>query len=279
MLNLYYINLDARTDRRAQLDKRISQLGLQAIRISATTPSDLTAEQKEQCKRSYRTSDPIIETELCCNLSHKRAMETFLASGAEFGAIFEDDALMSDDLPQLLAQIEAEGMPCDILKLETYIDRTQYGVRPIRHYGQYGVHSMHSYTWGCAGYVMSRKAAGLYVNTPKMLWITTDRAMWRRFPNRTGAKVLQLVPAPVAQFGQLVGNNDATSNIGPTRSQIYVDIFANEPFTSKVRRFFRDEFTVAIPALVHRALKLSTRASIPFTGSYDQAQSEAEAAE
>jgi GR25 family glycosyltransferase involved in LPS biosynthesis len=265
-LHISYINLDSRPDRNQQISGRFRELNLSAERIIAVTPDDLSEADKMACERSYGTDDPIIAAELCCNLSHKRAMETFLSSGADYGAIFEDDALMADDLPELLAQIDAEGMPCDILKLETYIDRTQYGVRPIRRYGQYGVHSMHSYTWGCAGYVMSRKAAERYLETSQMMWITTDRAMWRRFPNKTGAKVLQLVPAPVVQYGQLVGDNDATSNIGPTRGTVYQQIVASERVWSKIRRFCRDEFTIALPALLHRALKRSVRGSIPFTG-------------
>jgi GR25 family glycosyltransferase involved in LPS biosynthesis len=265
-VHISYINLDHRTDRNLQIAERFEELSLSAIRITAVTPNDLSEADKLACQRTYSSDDPIIAAELCCNLSHKRAMEAFLSSGADYGAIFEDDAIMADDLPQVLAEIDAEGMPCDILKLETYIDRTQYGVRAIRRYGQYGVHSMHSYTWGCAGYVISRKAAKLYIETPQMMWIAADRALWRRFPNKTGAKVCQLVPAPVAQYGQLVGNNDATSNIGPTRGTVYQQIVASERAWSKVRRFCRDELTIALPALLHRALKRSVRGSIPFTG-------------
>lgn len=265
-LKIFYLNLDHRNDRQYAMETRLAELSLAATRISAVTPQQLTQAQKLACSRSHHTSDPIIEVEMCCNLSHKLAYEAFLASNDAFAVIFEDDALIADDLPEVLSAIEREGMPCDLLRLETYIDRTQFGLRSRAQYGRYSVRSMHSYTWGTAGYVISRKAAARYLTQPEFLGITTDRSLWRRLPNATGLKILQLYPAPVVQTDRVTGDADLKSNIGPTRSLVYEKIKKNEPLLAKLRRFCRDEFTIALPALVHRALKLSDRGSIPFSG-------------
>ena len=267
-MDTYYINLDKRTDRRAQMEQRFAELGLHARRISAVQPSDLTSAQKFQCERSLASSDPIVEVELCCNLSHKRAIEAFIASRALHAAFFEDDIAMADDLPELLIRVDREGMPCDILRLETYLDRCHYGLRQIRQFGRYAVHSMHGYTWGSAGYVMNRQAAEAYLRTPKMLGITTDRALWRRFPNATGMKALQLIPAPVAQLDRFECHLGEKSDIASQRWQAHKDHSNQERFASTLLRFCRDEFTIAAPSLIHRWLRLSTRGLVPFSGKH-----------
>lgn len=264
-MDIYYINLERRTDRRGSMEQRFSELNLLANRVAAVTPSDLTAAQKLQCQRSLSTSDPIVEVELCCNLSHKRAIESFIVSDATHAAFFEDDVVMAEDLPELLRRIDQDGMPCDILRIETYLARCHYGVRPVTKFGRYAVHAMLGYTWGSAGYVMNRKAAEQYLRTPKMLQVTMDRALWRRFPDVAGVKILQLIPAPVAQMDRFDGQEGVGSDIVSERYRAHQDHLNNESALSTIRRFCRDEFMIALPSLINRWLRLSTRGLVPFS--------------
>ena len=264
-MDVYYINLDRRVDRRLQMEQRFSELNLLANRISAVQPSDLTSEQKLMCQRSLATSDPVVEVELCCNLSHKRAFEAFLATGATHAAFFEDDVVIADDLPNLLSRIDSDGLPCDILRIETYLDRCHYGVRPIAQFGRYVAHDMYGYTWGSAGYLINRKVAEAYLAKPKLLSVTMDRALWRRFPDVAGLKNLQLIPAPVAQIDRLVGNLGAGSDIASERQQAHQNHMKHEALPATLRRFLRDEITIALPSLISRWLGRSRRGSVPFS--------------
>jgi glycosyl transferase family 25 len=265
-LHTFYINLDHRTDRRDALENQLSALGLSSTRVSAITPMELSEGQRDFCKRTQRTSDPIIEVELCCNLSHQRALEAFLATSDDYALILEDDALLASDLPEVLAEIERVGMPSDLLRLETYIDRTQFGLKPHAHYGRYSARTMHSYTWGTAGYVVNRKAAERYARSTRFDTMTTDRALWRRLSHATDVKILQLYPAPIVQIDRLTGEAAQKSNIEETRKAFYDGFLDREPIPAKLSRFCRDEFTIALPALLHRWFKLSDRGSIPFSG-------------
>ncbi|MFC3703933.1 glycosyltransferase family 25 protein [Devosia honganensis] len=267
------MNLNKRTDRRIQMERQLEKLALCATRIPAVEPAELTQEQRQFCKRSFQTPDPIIDLELCCNLSHKRALQTFLTTKADFAVIFEDDAIVADDLPELINTIDASGMKCDLLRIETFLDRCHFGVTARAHFGRYAAHTMHGYTWGTAGYVINRKAAQIYLDTPKMLGIIADRALWRRFPDATGIKTLQLIPAPVAQqdrFPFSQGNSD--SDIEPHRKPVYKNIEKNEPVLAMLQRFWRDEVTIALPGLISRGLKKSTRGIVPFSGHYEPAK-------
>ena len=71
---VYYINLDHREDRRQQFEQEMKKIGVEDSMIVRV---------------------PAIRTEgfgiLGCGLSHKKALETFYASGEPYALLFEDD--------------------------------------------------------------------------------------------------------------------------------------------------------------------------------------------
>ena len=54
--------------------------------------------------------------ELGCFLSHKKALEYFLANGARKGLILEDDARLRDDLPQIIKRLEPHSEKLEIVR-------------------------------------------------------------------------------------------------------------------------------------------------------------------
>lgn len=73
---IYYINLNHRTDRRAQFEDWISYSGF-------------PLEKVERIEAVWSQDRP----HLACGLSHIKAVETFIASNQPYGFIFEDDYL------------------------------------------------------------------------------------------------------------------------------------------------------------------------------------------
>ena len=108
---VYYINLDHRTDRKEQFEKEMQKLGVpvsKLVRISGI----------------YNKEFGI----LGCGLSHKKALETFLASPHTNCIIFEDDfqfTLDSNYVKYLLKSIFREKVPYDVVMLAGNLFKTQ----------------------------------------------------------------------------------------------------------------------------------------------------------
>lgn len=264
-MQLYYINLARRTDRRAAMDERFAALGLNPIRIEATTPADLSRDQLDRFCAPHHF-EPMVPVELCCNLSHQRAMQLFLASGAPHAAIFEDDVFLGPALPSLLEEIDQHGLPCDLLRLETFAERNQISTRPKAQFSGFALHTMQGWHWGAAGYVINRRAAQLYLASDPLKRTIIDNIIWREFPDQKPVTTRQLYPALVIQEDRYFQTSRIGSDLEAQRAERWASK-AKKPLSHKLRRFWRYEVKVALPALIHRTLKLSHRTIVPFAGS------------
>lgn len=267
-MNIYYINLDHRTDRREAMEQRFAELDLVPNRVSAFTLDDITPElHAEYCAPDL--FEPMLRAELACTTSHFLAMRAFLASDAPHAAIFEDDVILSPQLSALFAQLDCDGLPCDVLRLETFLDpKSQISVKPQGHFGEYTLHDMQHFTWGCAGYVLSRAAAKRYLAVETLHRTVVDRVMWRDLPDQTKLTVRQLVPALVVQESRLDPEEYLKSDLHGERAHAAQFIHTQKRSLGyELRRFWRHEVKVALPALIHRTLKLSHRTIVPFAGS------------
>lgn len=108
---VYYINLDHRTDRKEQFEAEMAKLGVpesKLVRISGI----------------YNKEFGI----LGCGLSHKKALETFVASGHKTCLVFEDDFLFTLDMNYvryLLKSIFECKVPYDLVMLAGNLFQTQ----------------------------------------------------------------------------------------------------------------------------------------------------------
>jgi GR25 family glycosyltransferase involved in LPS biosynthesis len=108
---VYYINLDHRTDRKEQFEKEIEKLGFpttKIVRISGI----------------YNKEFGI----LGCGLSHKKALETFLASPHKNCLIFEDDFQFTLDIHYsryLLKSVFEKNISYDLVMLAGNLFQTQ----------------------------------------------------------------------------------------------------------------------------------------------------------
>jgi glycosyl transferase family 25 len=264
-MNLYYINLARRTDRREAMELRFGALELSPIRIEATTPADLTQDQLDTFCAPHHF-EPMVPVELCCNLSHRAAMEAFLATDAPHAAIFEDDVIIAPQLPDLLDHIDRVGLPCNLLRLETFNERCQFSIKPKAHYADFALHSMQGWHWGAAGYVINRRAAELYLASNVLNRTIIDNVIWREFPDSSPVTTRQLIPALVIQEDRYYQTARLGSDLEAQRAERAATEHL-ESFPYRARRFWRYEVKVALPAFIHRTLKLSHRTTVPFAGS------------
>lgn len=173
-MQIYYINLARRADRRTFMEDQFSRLGLAATRIEAVTPDELSAEDLDRwCNPARgRWHTP---PELCCSLSHLKATRTLQASEHPYALVLEDDAVLSASLPRFLLAYDAESPPYDLVRIETSLERLRLKRGAGPDIGGVAICSSYSPTAGAAGYVVSRRAAGL---------ASAGREMWLKPPDQ-----------------------------------------------------------------------------------------------
>ncbi len=100
---VYYINLDHRLDRKESIEKELDKLGV-------------PAEKRVRIPGIYNKNFGI----LGCGLSHKKALETFVASNHKTCLLFEDDFQFTLDMnyvKYLLRSVFEQKIPFDLVML------------------------------------------------------------------------------------------------------------------------------------------------------------------
>jgi hypothetical protein len=127
---VYYMNLDHREDRRAQIESELDKL-------------DVPESKRVRISGVYKPGFGI----LGCGLAHKKTIETFLASDHQRCLIFEDDfqfTLDMDYVQMILNGIFEEKIPFDCVMLAgciLHVEPTQW---PFLH-KVYDVHTASAY--------------------------------------------------------------------------------------------------------------------------------------
>jgi len=216
-MKIVYINVASRTDRRDFMEGQLQALGLSAERIEAVTPADLTREQIDRYCDASRGAF-LMPLELCCGLSHLRALRSVLVSGADRAIILEDDAVLSSRLPAFLQDFEQLSLACDLLRLETTFERTRLLASQMPACGGIAIQIPYSWASGSGAYLISRRGAQLAVASEELLRKPADRAMcnpYEPIPRRLGLK--QVNPALAVQADRSPGAPRLPSDIGNSR--------------------------------------------------------------
>eukprot|EP00873_Tetraselmis_striata_P030983 jgi/Tetstr1/451247/TSEL_038283.t1 len=155
-VTLSYINLDTRADRREFFEEQVQRLGLDFKRKSAITPADL---KPDEIARFCSEGQGIRPVELACIKSHLAMVEDFVSTGEALGAFFEDDALLSDTLPQFLKDYEDNGgFGYGLIRLD-HARRIRLFPASRTTSTNIALHQFRSTLTGAAGYLLTRDAA------------------------------------------------------------------------------------------------------------------------
>jgi glycosyl transferase family 25 len=165
-MDIYCINLASRPDRWSWMQEQFSTLGLVAIRVEATTPSQLTTAQRDAyCNPARRRS--LNEPLYCCGLSHRKVWQAIVDSGAPFALVLEDDAILSASLPRLLAAVDRERPEFSLVRLEVFQRKPlRFGRLEPWLLPDIGLRRSFSRDAGTAGYLISRQAALFLLDQP-----------------------------------------------------------------------------------------------------------------
>ena len=217
-MQIYYINLARRTDRRAFMEEQFARLGLEATRIEAVMPEEVP----ESDRAAYcHPSRPFWLSlgECACTLSHLKAMRQMLAIEAPFALILEDDVVLSPRLPSFLAELAVAPPDFDLLRIETCEQRVR--VRPASAaIADVEIDQFVGYDSGAGGYIVSKRGAQRVLVNREARLRPIDQALFDSNAPMGRLLVLrQTVPglcvqskAPSAKTSELwssLGNGDA----------------------------------------------------------------------
>lgn len=187
------INLDRSRDRLAHVSAEFARVGLafeRVVAIDARDRPDLA--EMPQRKKRLRMAD----TEIACLLSHKQCWSMIAAGDDAYGAIFEDDVVFADKAGPLLAGADWIPADADIVKLETFFNRTVISRKGVACGHGFSASRLHAVHIGAAGYILSRQAARDLIEATNEIAIPVDHLVFNpRFAASSGKVIYQLVPA------------------------------------------------------------------------------------
>ncbi len=122
MTVFYCINLKRDAQRREKMLETAATRGIDLHFIDATEGSAIAVENAATLgyDRQTRLSAfaDMKKNEIACLLSHKRALQAFLAGPQAFAVVLEDDAALADDFSSAIESLTRKVMHWDIIKLE-----------------------------------------------------------------------------------------------------------------------------------------------------------------
>lgn len=199
------INLDRSRDRFAHVTAEFARIGIAFERIAAIDAQERPdlAEMPLRAKRKSPLS--LADAEIACLLSHKQCWSIIAAGEDAYGAIFEDDVVLSDKAGPLLADTGWIPADADIVKLETFFNRTTIARKRVACGHGFFASRLYGLHIGAAGYILSRQAAWNLLEADEM-GIPVDQLVFNpRFSAPSGKVIYQLVPALCLQAQFLGG--------------------------------------------------------------------------
>ena len=197
-MKLFVINLARAEERRRRMEKRFASLGLEVTFHHAVDAQELTPEHYAQVDRETRRRLglwPQADGSIANWTSQRQVMREMVENGPETAAIFEDDAVLSADLPEVLNALERRPFAFDIVKLNRRSLKKAFVPVSVLTTG-HQVGRVRYSDHGNEGYVMTRDAARHFLeNTPKMTW-EIDQVLPRFW--ESGLNVFYLDPPVVS---------------------------------------------------------------------------------
>ncbi len=191
----WVINLDRAPDRLERISAQLSRLGLPFTRLAAVDARALSAEQRAALDEpAYRRKHGMtpLPGELGCYLSHVQAIHAFLASDAQLALILEDDVLLHDSLPAVLAGLQAHRERWDVAKLSAVHSGTPMPVLTLAPGHELAV--MLSRCTGSSAYLLNRRAAAAYAQGLLPMSLPYDHVFDQGW--RFGIKYRLVTPTP-----------------------------------------------------------------------------------
>ncbi len=220
VLKAYLINLDRSADRLAHMQAAFASAGITFQRVAAIDGAALETDALNAfCQEAPRHVD-WLPGEIGCFLSHLEAWRSIADSSDAFGAIFEDDIHVSQELGQLLASPDWIPLGADIVRLEAYRPMRLSDGRAIPGLTDRKVYRALSGTSGAAAYILAKHAAARLCDAAPELRMPADLFLFKPkvSPMAKQLSCYQVVPALCVQEGVVPGDTVTLDSLIKPRS-------------------------------------------------------------
>ncbi|PWJ93052.1 glycosyl transferase family 25 [Mesorhizobium loti] len=184
------INLDRSPDRLAHVTAEFAKIGVLFDRVPAVDAL--------HHPEFAETSSSLTPTEVACLMSHKVCWKIIADGDDAFGAIFEDDILLSEAAGPMLSDDGWIPADADIVKLETGLRKTVIAMKRTSVSRAFSVARLYGLHFGSAGYILSRQAALDLI--ARSLVAPADEVIFDpSLPTSSSKTIYQLLPALCVQ--------------------------------------------------------------------------------
>ncbi|MDR0901277.1 MAG: glycosyltransferase family 25 protein [Opitutaceae bacterium] len=219
-MRVFVINLPHRKDKKEDMLRQGEKHGVPLEMVEAVNGSAFSESQLRELAHDYPACC-LTPGVIGCALSHLKIYKKMVDEGAGIALVLEDDAILQEDLPLVLGELEAldKNDEARVYLLSSHY----YKARPARAIA--GGYSIHKFADGSQGhgYVLNLKAAeSLYKNLRPVKW---EADKWYYFGELGLASVNCVVPHVVPVDG------------GAEKSDLYAErILLNKKRRAYLRR-------------------------------------------
>lgn len=206
MIPTFYINLDRHPDRRAFIEKQLTEIGIIAERISGVDGRHLPPD----IAKCFSFANHLTDGEVGCAASHLKVWQIIVDRDVPASLILEDDALLSaaiaNVLPTLLSTLPSDW---DIVRL---CRTSKRAVRPIAKLPEGRMLVRYSRVpVGAAGYLVSRSGA-VKLLRPRHIDCPCDIEI--AHPWRLGLSVFGVEPILITQARSVIPSSIGNRGAG-----------------------------------------------------------------
>lgn len=193
------ISLEDAQTRRDKISARLRTLGIAHEFVPGVDGRTLDVSNHpgyDGFKRCIFFGRDLSSGELGCVLAHRNACRHVLESGYPAALVLEDDALLTDDLPAVMADLLAMRERWDLVRFlgreKNY--RASRLIAPLPHGGAHLARPLGT-PGGAYGYLLNPRAARRLLRLTERIWLPIDTLHGMTW--RTGLKTLSVVPSPI----------------------------------------------------------------------------------
>lgn len=195
----YVINLPNETERKNRITIRLQALGIEPTFVEGVDGRliDLDASGVYDSARHRRCYPrDLSRGEIGCCLAHRNVYARMLEDGCKHAVVLEDDALLADDLPQVIDALLAVSSSWDLVRFlgREKNDRASRIIGPLPGVASQLARPL-SIPGGAYGYLLNRHAATKLHALTARNWLAIDTLHGMVY--QTGLATLSCIPSPV----------------------------------------------------------------------------------
>lgn len=196
-MKCYLINLDRAPERLARMARLLESHGVAFERVPAIDAANFTEQELALYRSQRKLALAMAPGDIACGASHLHIMRRISSGDDAYAVVMEDDIHVASDIGLYLNSSDWIPQDADMVKLETFVERTAVGGKWTVLPNGRAMAQLESKHGGAALYVISKDAAARLVEGFVAGLMCIDEYM---FGEKLDAlKVYQVYPAPAVQ--------------------------------------------------------------------------------